>query len=92
MGVLICFSQVPPQHSWSSSVSAAGHGVVLGEVDRPVCREGPRLSCRLIQGGESLVLSIFPSLAETIRSFSPYIFIIGNLSFVYHSAMYRRNV
>lgn len=29
-GVLICFSHVPPEQSWSSSVSVGGHSVAVG--------------------------------------------------------------
>ena len=49
-------------------------------VDTLICREGLRLSCRLIQGMPANIGSFFfPSLAETIRSFPLTFFIIRNL-------------
>ena len=49
-------------------------------VDTLICREGLRLSCRLIQGMPANSGSFFfSSLAETIRSFPLTFFIIRSL-------------
>lgn len=43
VSVLICFSQVPSEKSWSSSASAGGHRIVLGEGEQICLQRGSQI-------------------------------------------------